>query len=1125
MKNLLLTCIVMLACLVTRAEVIEHTYHFSHPLMTEVDGYQIISFEGCRPTGDMGAPMLPWMPVSLVMPQDQDAASIEVVYSDFYELEGSYNLYPVQPERPISADGPFEFIKNETLYQSTEEFPEKTNSAVQTQYLNGVAFAFSGFTPMRYVPATGRVSYARTVTVRIETKGSRVDNSRKLWLREENLKAINKLAQNPEMVSTYSRRDNKMPSYDVLIVAPGSYEDMFNDYISLYAGRGVRIRVATTADIYSTMGGRDNKEKIRNYIIQEYEENGITSVVLAGDVNLVPYRGLWCHAQDGYEDNIPADLYYAGLDGTWNDNGNNKWGEIGEDDLLPEIGVSRLPFKNINTLNTLLAKTTLYITEPVLGEFHKTTLAGEHLGDGYYASSDLERLVGMSDFNGYTTYGYDEDIYEISRVYETPTHSWNANELRDVIRQGTQFVNHFGHANTSYVAGWSNWDINENLFNGANGVDHNFTVFQSQGCICGDFADDCILERMVNNPTGVIASTGNSRYGWYSTAGDASSAHFNRELVDAFYHERIPELTMAFRESKIMTSPYITMYGESGTMRWTMYALNVIGDGTLPVWFDEPFNPTVEYPAVLEVGANTIPVDIHNEEGQALFNFTCRLFNGEDLIGMASTDREGHADLNFYPVLNTDTLTLVITGMSAWPEFYTVTFPEGDCSHVIFDEFQLHDEDGQVDYNEEHILGITFRNVGNLSAENVTATLTADQPDYVRILQGSATVGSMDPFAFVTVDDAFQIKVCDSIIDNTELGFTLSCTNGSEVWTSHFSLIAHAPNFEIGNIILTEIEGNGNGLADPGEIIQLTFAIKNIGGCLAHNTHFGVYCSAPEIMFDVNEFDLEDLAVEEVKNVDFTFSVGDNIARATAFELILAAYAGHYYRGGHCYVNVGCAVEDFETGNFSKYNWQHTAAHQWSIVNSGAFEGEYCAKSPALGNNQMASMWLDYVVLRENEFSFYYKVSSELAYDFLSFYLDNQLVDRWSGEEDWTKATFVLSQGTHKLKWTYAKDAGAESGQDCAWLDFIVFPPDVTVLGMGSEVIDLNTIYPNPNDGHCTLSLTETSDVTIYNTLGQVVMTLHQVDGEQSIAIANSGLYLVQIQNANGTTCQKLIVK
>ncbi len=1124
-KKLTLSLLLAVAVISASAQVIEHTYHFGNPSSKNIDGYQILNFEGCRPTGDVGTPILPWQHVSLMLPQGMEAESISVEFSDFVELNGKYNLYPVQPDRPVSAEGPFEFVKNEELYRSSEPFPTKVRSEVKTHYLNGVGFAFSGFTPMRYVAATKTVSYARTVKVTVETAASRTDHNRRLWLRPENKKTMGKLAQNDDVLATYQRRDNALPTYEVLVITPTSYADSFDSYVEQYASRGLRIRVAAVQDIYSSMSGRDNQEKIRNYIIQEYEENGIEAVVLGGDVNLVPYRGLWCHAQEGYEDNVPADLYYAALDGTWNDDNDYLWGEIGEDDILPEIAVSRMPFTNSEELATIFSKTHSYLDNPVLGEFRKTTFAGEHLGDGYYASSDLERLVGEVTFNGYTTYGFDEDIYDINRVYETPTHWWNPEELRDAIRQGTQYVNHFGHANIYYVSGWYNWDITPDFFAGANGVDHNFTIFQSQGCDCGDFPDDCILERLALNPTGVLAVTGNSRYGWYSTAGDGPSAHYNRELVDAFCHERIPELAMAFKESKIQSAPFITMYGENGTMRWSMYALNVLGDGTVSVWFDEPFTPVVTCPEMLQLGAKSIPVDVRNEDGDGMFNFRCSLFNKDELIGLATTDEEGHADIEIYPVNNKDTLTLVVSGMNGQPQSFTMTFPDEDRAFVIFDEYASHD-DVQFDFGETHSLDMTFRNVGNLPADNVTATLTSDDTDYITVLQGETTFANLNSFDYLTIDNAFEIQISDSVPDMTEVGLTLSCTDGVDTWFSDFTVLVHAPDFIVREISLEEIEGNGNGVADFGETIALHIMVENAGSSLAPDTHFGISCPAPEINIQQSLFDMGDMSAGDSQQIDVIVNIDEGTGEPTSFETALCVYSGEYVTNDNYLLNVNCPVEGFETGDLLKYNWQMTDDYLWYVTTQDPFEGVYCVKSPQLFDNQSSSLWLDCTVERENEFSFYYKVSSEFSFDWLNFYLDDELLYRWSGEEDWTRAAFVIPAGEHQLRWEYTKDAAASEGQDCAWIDFIVFPPDAVVLGLGSDIeVEKTSLYPNPSDGDFILDLAEPSDIDIYNSLGQHYMSLGKAEGRQSLHIGQTGMYVIRISTAKGCETRKLIVR
>ena len=1126
MKKLALTLLLLAAGIIVSAQNITHTYHFGMPTVQQVGEYQMLSFDQSVQNGTVGEPQLPWQSISLMLPPNTEATAIHVVLSDFVELEGQYNLIPAQRSRPISDDSPMAFEKNEALYRSNEAYPNKDFNTVSTQVLNGVSFAFGGFTPVKYKPASGQVSYAQTVTVTVGYQASRVDHSRKFWLRPETRNSINRLAQNTEMLDSYARRDGALPEYEMLLITPQNYVENFADYVALYAGRGIRVRIATTQDIYAAMQGRDNKERIRNYIIDEYEKNGISMVLLGGDVNLVPYRSLWCHAQEGYDDNVPSDSYYACLDGSLNDDGDNKWGEIGEDDLLPELSIARLPFTNANQLETILSKSFSYMTSPVLGEFRRPILAGEHLGDGVYASNDLERLVGECNFNGYTTYGYPED-YDFVRIYETPSHSWDPDELAAAINDGIQFVNHFGHANTSYVSGWSNWDITPSLFYGANGTDHNYFIFKSQGCICGDFADDCILERMVVNETGAVAAIGNSRYGWYNQLGDGPSNHYHRELIDAYCHERMAGLGEALKESKIQTSPFITMDGEIGVLRWTFYALNALGDVGLSAWFDEPFTPEIECATTLPVGTNRIPVTVKDENGNGVYNFECRLFKGDELIALASTDANGEAELCFAAVNNNDVLDLYVTGMNGWPQHLELHFDNDNCAHVLFDSYTLNDPDGQVDFNESQSLNVGFRNVGNLSANNVTATLSCDA-QYITVTQGSATVGTVDSYANVSLDNAFAFTVSDDVPDQTVVTFTLTCTNGGETWESQFDMALNAPDFGPIATILEEVNGNGNVHADSGETLTLHFIGRNTGHSLAPNTVFGVFCSAPEILFDQTYFNVGDLAVDDTFTVDFTMSIAE-ARNAQAFELILATYSGNYIVTDSYFLNVDSQMEDFETGDFSQFDWQFEGEGGWEIVTNGTYLGQHCAHSMPMGHSSHADMSLDYDFACDNEISFYVRTSTETGYDFLVFYVDGERMGRWAGETGWTYISFMIPEGTHHLTWSYEKDGGATGGQDCVWVDNIVLPPMEVVLDLNeynpSTELDAFTIYPNPSNGDFTIELRQTSQVNVFNAMGQQILSLNEVNGLQHLQLSETGIYFVRISNGNSVEVKKVIVE
>ena len=1122
MKKLSITLLLLFICVCASAQSITHTYHFSQPIVQQIGEYQTLSFENTVSNGIIGEPTLPWQSVSLMLPQNTEATAIHVVLRDFVELEGQYNLMPAQRPRPISDDSPAVFEKNEDLYRSNEAYPSKEFNSVNTQILNGVSFAFGGFTPVKYKPASGKVSYAQTVTVTVEYQASRADHSRKLWLRPETRNSINNLAQNAEMLDTYARRGGALPNYEILVIAPQDYVSNFNEYIALYAGRGIRVRVTALQDIYAAMQGRDNQEKIRNYIIQEYENNGISMVLLGGDVNMTPHRDLWCWAQEGYEDQVPSDTYYCCLDGTLNDDGDNKWGEVGEDDILPELAIARLPFNNASQLETMLSKTFNYLTSPILGEFRQPIFAGEHLGDGYYASSDLERLVGTINFNGYTTHGYPES-YDFVRVYETPQHSWNPNELAEAINAGCQFVNHFGHANTSYVAGWYNWDITPGLFAEANGTDHNYFIFKSQGCICGDFADDCILERMVVNETGAVAAIGNSRYGWYSQVGDGPSSHYHRELIDAFCDERIAGLGNALKECKIQTAPFVTMDGENGTLRWSFYALNLLGDVGLSAWFDEPFTPNIDCATTLPVGTNRIPIKVTNGRSNGLYNFECRLFKGEELIAMATTDENGEAELRFSAVNNTDMLDLYIVGMNGWPQHLELGFDDDNCAHVLFDHYSLNDADGQVDFNENQTLNVGFRNVGNLTANNVTATLSCEAP-YITVTQNTANDGTVSSYGSVSLDNAFAFTVSDDIPDQTVVTFTLTCTDDSKIWESQFDILVNVPDFGPVATALEEVEGNGNGHADFGETITLHFTGKNTGHSLSPDTQFAVFCSAPEIMFDENFFNVGDLAPDDTFTVDFTFSIA-GARTGTAFELILATYSGNYSVNDSYFLNVDSEIEDFETGDFSMFDWQFSGQGGWEIVSNSTAEGTYCAHTTPMGHASQAVMSLDYDFVCDNEISFYVRTSTEAGYDFLVFYVDDDRYGRWAGETGWTLASYIIPEGSHRLTWSYEKDGGAVGGQDCVWVDYIVLPPTEVVLDVNEIAENETNIYPNPTHGDFTIELRQSSQVSVFNLMGQNVLNLSDVNGLQHLHLAATGVYFVRISNANGVEVKKVVVE
>ena len=1129
MKKICLFALLAVLSVMTHAQTVEMNYTFNAPTITQIEGYEQVQLRGCMQSALAGQPSLPWQSVSLMLPEGQEAVSIEVILSDFQEMEGSHELYPYQPSRTYSNPERREFIKDEAVYSSKAIYPSQTEGRLSTQYMNGIGFAFCAFTPVQYIPSTGRVSYATKAKVVIRTTASKADHSDMLWLTQENRARAMRLAQNPEMMDSYQSRGREVTAYDMLIITPSDYFDDYSAYCEYYNSIGLRNRLVAVSEIYTSMTGNDNQDKIRNYIIQEYQNNGIMMVVLGGDVDLVPYRGLYCYVTSGGGDqesnNIPADLYFSALDGTWNDNGNNRYGEPGEDDLLPEIGISRMSFNNSDDLANMVNKTLSYQQNPVLGEFHKVILAGEHLYDNPTSNGSdyLELLIGTHDDNGYTTVGYPVN-YDFTKLYEEEG-NWSGSLLRQAINAGTSYVHHDGHANSSYVAGW--YGISNDDFSGANGTTHNFTLFHSQGCDCGAFDESCILERMVKIQNFAVAVIGNSRYGWFNEGQtEGPGCHLEREMTDAQWNDRIGLLGCAISEGKAMTAPWVTAPGqwEEGALRWNFYDMNVLGDGAVNVWLDEPFTAAVDCPAQVVLGAPSFEVNVTDENGNGLKNYRCLLFADNEVIAMGVTDENGMAEIVFDGGLQyVGAMTMKVTGVNSYPQSIELVAVPSNTPYIVYDSYTLSNGAEQIEFGSDYAFNMVLKNVGSVNASNVSATISCES-EYITINQATATVGNLNGNQSVTLENAFAFSVSDNVPNNTVVRFNITCTDGTDTWESHFNARVFAPEFELVGVVLESVTGQALNAGDSG---ILHFTLKNNGGCTLPNASFAVFNSHPEITTGNTEWTFQDIAAGQEFTADLDFTLGNNVQYGAMYELPYAAFFGQYNLSGSYYLPVGQSMEDFETGDFSAFNWQSVSPiYAWEVVTQNPYEGTYCARSSYIGDSETTSLFINVEVAQESTVSFFYKVSSESNYDKLFFKIDGIEKANWSGEVSWANASYTLTPGTHQLRWEYVKDISVSNGSDCAWIDNVSFPASTIITEVGVETTPSIAIFPNPNNGSFSISLPdEECQIIVHNSLGQMMYRQEQASGHTTLNLTDlpNGLYFVTIKSSSLTTTQKFI--
>jgi len=214
----------------------------------------------------------------------------------------------------------------------------------------------------------------------------------------------------------------------------------------------------------------------------------------------------------------------------------------------------------------------------------------------------------------------------------------------------------------------------------------------------------------------------------------------------------------------------------------------------------------------------------------------------------------------------------------------------------------------------------------------------------------------------------------------------------------------------------------------------------------------------------------------------------------------------------------------FETGTFGQ-GWTFGGNANWTIDGSNAWDGQYSAKSGNIGDNQNTQMMITKEAASAGTISFYRKVSSEANYDYLKFYVDNALKDQWSGDVNWSEVSFNVSAGNHTYKWVYEKDVYVVSGSDCAWVDFIIFPPAPAVnaiAGPDGEICADETFNCSGSASYYTSLLWSTSGDGVFS--NSAILTPVYTPGNNDISSGSVVLTLTASDNSGASDSDNLIL-
>ncbi len=301
--------------------------------------------------------------INLALPQGEVAESLKVEVLSSRTLPKTYGI----KTSPDYLD-----------YKTKSSSPEVRAELIGINILAGNSIARIAIYPLASLPGEDKVVFYDNIRLTLYTKFSGKHNIsqevRTQYSDHIEREALRSIVDNDYDIPLSPKVSGKVKSLTVeyIIITNESLSGGFEVFANYLKKKGVVAEIATVEDIVSSgyydniSGLYDDPGAIRGYLMEKYAE-GATWVLLGGDEDVVPVRyGTYARNDTFIDYRAPSDLYYSDLNGNWNVDGDEFYGEPIDDsvDVFPELYVGRVPCKNLEEFNNWFEKLVSYETDP-----------------------------------------------------------------------------------------------------------------------------------------------------------------------------------------------------------------------------------------------------------------------------------------------------------------------------------------------------------------------------------------------------------------------------------------------------------------------------------------------------------------------------------------------------------------------------------------------------------------------------------------------------------------------------------------------------------------------------------------------------------------------------------------
>ncbi|MBN2460360.1 MAG: T9SS type A sorting domain-containing protein [Candidatus Cloacimonetes bacterium] len=1064
------------------------------PVIEDRGDYNVIGCDSGVFADEPGKPAIPLTKVFFLLPEDEDIRSINIIPAQTEHITLEKPLFPSQAAVPLIKVNDPRFIPPDPLiYSGTKRYPEEPLFQLGSGWLGDCHIGFVSFYTASYDPHGSILEVPRSFRIEVVT----FPIQQGISLPDGYVSRI--------IRGKLGLADSRSSAENVyLLITPESFLEHYEPLLEWRYQQGLAVYYITVEEIQNQFQGSDIQEKIRNCIIDYYSNTSVSFVTLGADVNYIPDRKVFAfdcaYGGSPDENDIPCDMYYSCLNGNWDANENNVFGEDDDEtDFFPEVFVARIPANSAEEVDDYINRL-LYYEKGYCDDYNRAGGMSMELWPGSQ-SQICQQFI-------YNTYF--PDYYDINLLYGAEN---NVDNVYEMLNLNQNIVQHTGHASRNAITLQSGHITADNLYMLENEYGG---LFYSIGCWSAAFDYPSIGEKLLITPEkGQLAYIGNSRYGWGapSAPGFGFSEFFQKEYFRNLFWEEETLLAEANAIQKIDFIPYF--YGTS-VYKWIAYELNALGDSYFNLYTANPSLVIAE--CFLQDSLAVINIS-SGDSGLANMTVTCGEYrdytdvNGEVILPAACLQQQ----IVFYKY-----------------GYECLTIDEGNFQNNIFigsitGNLQ---EDGYLQGESLTIGSVLY----NYTPDSIDFNVEYSCPAEIMILGTGQNPVSIEPFSQLALADldVHILPVSESLQlpSGTEIDLQISIidiNSGNSLTSRIVPILVKAPELVLNSLNFLDQ------LFLPGSQICFDFEIQNQGLMPANGLSLTFFSDSADLDFETPFFDIylwldpgESVCLSNKIFLPQEATSGDVLS--IGLEMDTNCQEQNYDFSRILALPIGEAGfnDDFENG----FTWD--SDDFWQLVDTYAHSGNYSLSCRPESTGEYNAATPVFVYMPSQELGFWYKYRMPMyGEDGVYFLLDcagqtDTLLFLGAGgalsdekrpvlayiESDWAEYKINLDEYLEyeletgeafslQLQFKFAEEFPGFN-QYALMNDIGVFIDDISIdADFGEPVSDQGhdipvgiSVYPNPilagQNLHILFNLSGSGDITaaLYNLKGQKVISL-----------------------------------